>query len=323
MEVAGIRTQDITVVVQGAVDKKNTKLCLESIRKYLPGAEVVLSTWKGTDVTKLDFDKVVFNIDPGGYKDKYVNTFTNNTLRQLISTQNGIKRATKKYIMKIRSDLILKSNSFLKYHRMFTQRKKEYELFQKRIITTTFFTKKYLYSNGLVQPVPFHLSDWFSFGLADDIRSLYNVELPVEPDFSWYLYDNKYTGRKVNLLNASHQYAPEQYIAYKAFSKKFDIKFKHYMDYNEENILLSEKLIANNFIILSPTQIKLICGKESAGTDYYKKWTKNPMSIPTLLWKGLYRYDVFLEDYKKYCDESFVIPKLIIWKKKLESFFHK
>ncbi len=113
MEIAGINTQDITVVVQGAVDKKNTKLCLESIRKYLPGAEIVLSTWKDTDVTKLDFDKVVLNPDPGGYKDKYVNTFTNNTLRQLISTQNGIKRATRKYIIKIRSDLILKSNPFI------------------------------------------------------------------------------------------------------------------------------------------------------------------------------------------------------------------
>ncbi len=323
MIVSGIDTNDISVIVQGAVDKENTPLCLKSIRKHLPGAEIILSTWKGTEVNNLDYDKVVLNQDPGGFKDKCVNTFTNNTLRQLISTQNGLKRATKKYIIKMRSDLIFQSCKFLEYFDKFPCRNEEFVFFKHRVITSSFFTKKFLYYNGLVQPVPFHLSDWFAFGLAEDILNLYNIELPAEPDFSWYLFDNKYKGKKINLLGASHQYAPEQYIAYTAFRKKFNIKFKHYMDYNEENILISEQLMANNFIILSPTQFKLICGKENAGTDYYKKWTKYPILIPTLLWKGLYRYDVFLEDYKKYCDNNFYMPKVNYITKHIDSRYHK
>lgn len=323
MIVNGIDTSDISVVVQGAVDKENTLLCLKSIRKYLPGAEIILSTWKGTDVSKLDYDKVVLNVDPGGFKDKYVHTFTNNTLRQLISTQNGLKRVTRKYIIKMRSDLIFKSCNFLEFFDKFPCRNQEYVLFRNRVIISSFFMKKYLYSNGVVQPVPFHISDWLAFGLAEDIFKLYNIELPEEPDFSWFLHENKYEGKKINLLGASHQYAPEQYIAYTAFKEKFNIKFKHYMDYNEDNILCSEQLIANNFIILQPNQFKFICGKKNAGTDYYKKWTKYPILIPTLLWKGLYRFDIFLEDYKKYCDNDFYISKRVRINKYIESIFHK
>ncbi|MBN1049908.1 WavE lipopolysaccharide synthesis family protein [Clostridium botulinum] len=323
MDVGDIKTEDISVVVQGAVDKKNTQLCLKSIRKYLPGAEIILSTWKGTDVNGLDYDKVMLNADPGGYKDKYVDTFTNNTLRQLVSTQNGLKRATRKYSIKVRSDLIFKSCKFIKYFNEFPKRNSEYTFFEHRVVISSFFAKKFLYSDGRIQPVPFHISDWFSFGLTKDIIKLYDIDLPVEPDFSWYLYENEYKGQKINLLNASHQYAPEQYIAYTAFKKQFDIKFKHYMDYNEENIIYSDKLMANNFIILSPTQFRFICGKKNAGIDQYRKWTKFPILTPTLLWKGLYRFDVYLEDYKKYCDKDFFIPKRIRIKRYIESIFHK
>ena len=45
-----INSKDISVVVQGAIDKENTPKCLESIRKYLPDAEIILSTWEGSEV---------------------------------------------------------------------------------------------------------------------------------------------------------------------------------------------------------------------------------------------------------------------------------
>ena len=47
MIVNGIDKKDISVVVQGAIDKEWTPLCLKSIRKYLPESEIILSTWGG------------------------------------------------------------------------------------------------------------------------------------------------------------------------------------------------------------------------------------------------------------------------------------
>ena len=62
-----IDLKDISVVVQGAITNY-TKLCLESIRKYLPGAEIILSTWDDSNIDRLDYDVVIFNKDPGDLK---------------------------------------------------------------------------------------------------------------------------------------------------------------------------------------------------------------------------------------------------------------
>ena len=56
---------DISVVVQGPIERTTEKnitgtVC-ESIRKILPGAEIILSTWEGNDTQGIEFDKVIFN----------------------------------------------------------------------------------------------------------------------------------------------------------------------------------------------------------------------------------------------------------------------
>ena len=47
-------TKDISVIVQGAINKNETIKCLQSIRQYLPGAEIILSTWEGSNITDLE-----------------------------------------------------------------------------------------------------------------------------------------------------------------------------------------------------------------------------------------------------------------------------
>lgn len=58
-----IDTKDISVVVQGAIDKGYTPLCLKSIRKYLSESEIILSTWEESDVENLGYDVLVLNKD--------------------------------------------------------------------------------------------------------------------------------------------------------------------------------------------------------------------------------------------------------------------
>ena len=62
-----IDSKEISVIVQGAVDKKITPKTLKSVRKYLPNAEIILSTWEGTDISGLDYDIVLLSKDPGAY----------------------------------------------------------------------------------------------------------------------------------------------------------------------------------------------------------------------------------------------------------------
>lgn len=95
-----IDSQDISVVVQGAISKEETPKCLKSIRKFLPNAEIVLSTWEGSDVSFLNglYDILLLNKDPGaGYYYKTETTVKyNNINRQLFSTQKGLKKSNKK-----------------------------------------------------------------------------------------------------------------------------------------------------------------------------------------------------------------------------------
>ena len=58
-------TKDISVIVQGAINKNETIKCLQSIRQYLPGAEIILSTWEGSNITDLDYDNLILSKDPG------------------------------------------------------------------------------------------------------------------------------------------------------------------------------------------------------------------------------------------------------------------
>jgi len=64
-----VSAENISFVVQGPVFNKietadqsfSTKDVLTSIRNNFPAAEIILSTWEGTDIRGLDYDKVVYS----------------------------------------------------------------------------------------------------------------------------------------------------------------------------------------------------------------------------------------------------------------------
>ncbi len=304
MIVGKINTKDITVIVQGKIDSENTKKCTKSIRKHLPGAHIIVSTWEGEDVHDLVYDEVIYNTDPGGFKDLKT-SFVNNMNRQIVSSLAGIKKVNTKYCMKIRNDLILESNNFLKYFGCFPKRCKEESLFENRVIFCSYFFKRYLgVSTSYVHPTPYHLSDWIMFGLTTDLLLLFDIPLAKEPENTNYLITHKKETIKTDMFGASHQYAPEQYIFIKAIEKKFgDLHFKNILDFNSENIEKSNRIIANNCIVLNPEQFRLYCGKN--GVDPYREWTKNIFSIPFDVWEGLVRWDVFEKMYEDYCDSEY------------------
>jgi len=300
MIIDGIDTGDISVVVQGAIDKTNTRLCIKSIRKYFPEAEIILSTWEDSDLTGLEYDKVLLNKDPGGWNDGNTNV-PNNLNRQILSTKNGLHAAKNKYCIKMRSDLIFKSHDLLSYFDKFPKREEAYSVFSERIIFCSYFFKRYIgTADTVVQPVPFHLSDWFAFGLREDLLRLFDIPLADEPDNVNYFINNEVISPKTSVYITSHQYAPEQYILIRALAKTERLpRFNHYLDYTAENIEYSNRVIANNCIILNPSQIQIYCGKNGMGP--YKKWTQNENTLPYEMWEGLYRFDVFEQQYRKYC----------------------
>ena len=113
---------DISVVIQGAINREWYIRISSSIRQFLPGAEIIISTWIGTDVSGLDYDKIVMNNDPGAIISNFPETglTTNNINRQIVSTRNGIKESLRTYIIKIRSDSFLQGTDFLYYFQKYS-----------------------------------------------------------------------------------------------------------------------------------------------------------------------------------------------------------
>lgn len=118
-----ISSDKITVVVQGAIvpDKgKGTKEVCESVRKLLPRAEIILSTWENSNYQDILYDKVLENEDPGALDSQYEGrdkrAVRNNFNRQLVSTFQGIREAGREYVMKLRSDSVIQNLGFLQYY---------------------------------------------------------------------------------------------------------------------------------------------------------------------------------------------------------------
>ncbi len=287
-----IKHKDITFVVQGAIDKINTPKCISFIRKYFKNSKIILSTWEFSDVTGLDFDELVLNKDPGGFK--FSDKFYDNTNRQIVSSLNGLKHVKTLYAIKIRSDIALLSNKFIKYFDKFNKRNNSYKLYEKRILTYIFPCK----FKHLDETTPFHIGDWIYFGLSTDLIKMFDIPLIKKEDCAFY--DGFPESVPKRFYQNPQKYFPEQYLCYKSLEKEFgNIGFNHRFCNTNEIVDISEKFIANNYVILSHFQMPIYFLKknrsEYCGLDY--EYFKN--SINFFDWLNL---------YKKYCDSDFKYP---------------
>ena len=281
-----INPEDISVVVQGAVGKETAR-CLRSIRKHLPGAEIILSTWQGTDVNGLDYDKLVLSEDPGGIIHR-MGCAPNNVNRQLISTQAGLQIAKRKYTLKLRTDLIIQSTNFLKYFDKFPVRNPEYSIFKHRVIISTVYAREqYLGSNFL-----FHPSDFWFFGLTDDICD-YWMKTEKQETCTHVISGFRITG------NSLIKYVPEQYYCINWAHRRFpNIVFNDCQDDNYDATVASLNILYNNFIFIGPYQAGIWSKK-------HKKAYRNEYSFLCGM-KGLITYELFQQRYKELCDTSYL-----------------
>jgi len=273
---------DFSVIIQGKVfgkpgdsDKKQlTFHCIKSIRKVLTKAEIVISTWEGTDVSHLPYDKVVFNHDPGAilYNDDIPNFFNNNN-RQIVSTYNGLKAATKKYVIKMRGDCQLTDTSFINFVKEYP-RSPKYKFLKQRVLIPTKYSR-----NPRRIALLFHPSDIFQLGLLEDLLNLWNIPLQPEPTMTRGVPANK---RIINdSLPGPHfkmKMCAEQYLWYAyALQHGLDLELTYFSQIPVSKILKSELSIINNFVIADAEQMGLLLPKkfiEHKLTNIYthKEW---------------------------------------------------
>ncbi len=109
----------------------------------------------------------MFNDDPGSAVASPKTRRPFNVNRQIVSTISGLKKANRKYAMKVRSDTIFKDNVIISYFGKYTHRVDKWKVFKERIITFVARNPRRYY-----MPEPFVISDWLHFGLREDVTSL-------------------------------------------------------------------------------------------------------------------------------------------------------
>ncbi|MBE5827898.1 MAG: hypothetical protein E7305_00380 [Butyrivibrio sp.] len=301
-----ISSREISVVIQGKVDQKNINRLIHSIREKLPEAELIVATWKNDNLNfYIDCDQLVLLKDPGAASMSVDGTGAYNINRLLYSTVEGINRANRKYILKIRSDLLLKDVGFLKNFDSYNKRDISHSLARHKIAICSLYCMKCESEKGFVHPTPYHISDWACFGLSDDIKDLFDIPLVNIEYFARYFEVNlKYRNYSIPWLNHRlWKFPPEQYIGVQYAKKLYpELKFDNCLEYDYVDAIQSEKFIVNNFIILDPLQFGLISEKK-----YYDKISRHIDRVPEYVWNGLYRNYIYKQDYKKYLDSNYKI----------------
>lgn len=290
-----IDTKEISVVVQGPIDSEITPQCLNSIRKYLPNAEIILSTWEGSDIEGLDYDVLVLNKDPGAKLVTWPHVITNNTNRQLVSIQGGLKKVERKYSFKLRSDLVLLNDNILKFWDRFPVMDSEYKLFDHRMLVCSVFSMTTAGPRKF--PMPFHPADFYFFGLTKDLKAYFlNVPLMTDDELCNYKTKFLYPDR-IPFVGRGSRYSPEQHFCLTCVKQKFqNVKYEDVTDWNEENFELSNNILYSNFIFLGPKQ-----------SGIFSKKYNTEMKLEDRLDEGVISYMKFQEYYKLNFDKNYEI----------------
>lgn len=298
-----IRFEDISVVIQGPVQASTTRAqepgitqkCIESVRKHLPGATIIISTWEGQNYQGLEPDLLLLNQDPGGTITSFSREGKPGALnfnRQLLSTSAGLKQVKTPYAIKLRSDNFLTGNHFVDYQQQFTHRNPADSVFSERVIVCTSYFRRF--ADG--QEVVMHPSDFFHFGRTEDLLKIWGIT-----PFADLQYDTSKTG-KLQYRGAPKTAPHAEQIYCNAWLRELNpnipyLEHRHHA--TQAMIAWWQRFMASNLVILEPQQL---------GLGLIKRFipkSKRPNEMSYLDWLLL---------YKQYCDPNTQASRLELFR---------
>ena len=244
-----IEDREISFVVQGPiVDVKtpgasSTVEVVQSVRRQFPHSRIILSSWKGTSTENLNVDAAVLSEDPGAL---YQGFSLNNVNRQIVSTSAGLNLVETQFSVKLRTDSLIRSRKFLDYFGRMPNRRKEFKVFDEKIVVGNRFCR-----NPALYPLPFHPSDIFQFGLTSDLRRFWNIPLAPEPETSeWFKIHARPPKTLDYFFPHTLRYFPEQYLWITCLKQAgYEVGMDYGWQVDKHLCRSSELSIVNNFII--------------------------------------------------------------------------
>lgn len=334
-DILEISDNDISIVVHGGCFSHNIgniSNILLSYKREFSDAEIIFSISSSDfiDFDKSDEEKVFsYKEEMSGFcylvnqcADKisyarmghplppvYVGGNLCNVNNFIESVYNGLALATRKFVLRVRNDLLFKDRTFIDlYKKLYNNyyRKGDRTVFNMPVMISSLYTLNPFAGGRL----PFHYGDWFHFGLLTDIRPMWNLPL-VTLDFMTH-YKSHYCmpGTKEKERNFLSKIAVEQYIHFKFFQKKFnDIVLEYHND--DSSVDESIDILLDNFIVADIYNMNVYYPKYNDGFNSYQD---NNMRIMQEAWMYLSVHpDVKPSDFlytpndrlKVYCPKMF------------------
>ena len=185
----------------------------------------------------MSYDKLVLSDDPGAIID--ANGELINFNRQLISTQAGLREASREYAVKFRADFLLGDGRFCSLP---LQPCSGY--FESKIRMTNLFVQ-----NPLKMPFLFHLSDLVHFGRRVDLQNFWSIptlsrEQAVNLNAASEFKKWTYAGGSIQRMRAE-QALPLGFLK----TQGIDLPMSHPNQFDRSRYELFEKFLLENFEI--------------------------------------------------------------------------
>jgi hypothetical protein len=282
IRVGSISSDEISVVIQGAIGGDDlSEQVVGSVRRHLPGAEVVLSTWEGERELAVPVDRRIESEDPGAPWQIH-EEWPANTNRLLRSTVAGLKACTRPYALKLRTDTPLSGTGFLEVFQRYPQRAAALRLLHDRIVVINFYCW-----NPDRRPFGlFSVADTVNFGRIEDLRDVWDRPLDEEPaNSTWFESHPRPDPDRAPW--AGFRYTPEQLLWLGFVRKHVEVPFDHFNDVTPTSQLVSELSIANNAVIVE---------RDRFGVELPKFAGREPLEPDALI-----SHEMWQELYERHC----------------------
>lgn len=193
----------------------------------------------------------------------------NNANLQIAAAQRGLGLATSRHVMRVRSDLIFLDRGFLdQVQEAQAVPRGAAATFKERVLISWLYTL-----NPYTQErMPLHFSDWFHFGLLEDVKRIWAVPPMTLADAMHYRTHPHAPGSNARERLFITRLAVEQHILFHCFKPAFpELVLERHND--RTSIRLATEILLDNFNICDLTRAGCVFNKYSAEfTDHAKRY---------------------------------------------------
>ena len=193
----------------------------------------------------------------------------NNANLQIAAAQRGLGLAGGRYVLRVRSDLLFLDRDFLAQHREAAGlRRSVATTFTQRVLISPLYTL----NPYTLERMPLHFSDWFHFGLLEDVRRIWDVPPMTLADAMHYRTHPHAPGSNARERLFNTRLGVEQHILYHCFKRSFPaLVLDHHND--RTSIKLAMDILLDNFAIADLTRARCVFNKYSGEfTDHAKRF---------------------------------------------------